>query len=287
VVAALNSRWYGSPLVSGYGTLDILYGWEHLAPNLARYPRWLLGAQTPIVLLAVAAPMVLWRRPRPAGLAATPRAIAITWLCFIAAVCASYIFYIPFDEWWYLRFVLPAFPPMLILTSVVLVAIVAKAGAARVPVTAVIVAGLAWRGFGYAADRSALAFREGERRYVAVGQHIAQRLPTNAVFVSMQHSGSVRYYSGRLTIRYDWIPPRWLDAVIAELRQRGYHPYIVLEQWEEPAFTGRFKGQSALAELDWAPAAAWQQAMHVRIYDPAQRALYRANSRAFLTDVIR
>lgn len=285
-VALLNNYWYGSPFVSGYGTLDSLYGWEHLAPNLDRYPRWLLGAETPVVLLALAAPIVLWRRPRTAHLAATPRAIAVAWICFIAAVFTSYMFYIPFDEWWYLRFVLPAFPPMLVLVSVLLVAIASKSGSARVPLTAVIVAALAWRGFDYAVDRSALAFREGERRYVAIGEYIARTLPDRAVLLAMQHSGSVRYYSGRLTIRYDWIPPGWLDAVIRELRARGYHPYIVLEEWEEPAFKARFKGQSPLAALDWPPVGWLMHSTNVRIYDPAQRDASRASSRAVFTDII-
>jgi 4-amino-4-deoxy-L-arabinose transferase-like glycosyltransferase len=286
-VALLNNYWYGSPFVSGYGTLDSLYGWEHLGPNLDKYPRWLLAAETPIVLLALAAPIVLWRRPRTARLATSPRAIAIGWICFIAAVFTSYIFYIPFDEWWYLRFVLPAFPPMLVLASVVLVAIAAKSGAARVPLTAVIVAMLAWRGFNYAADRSALTFREGERKYVAIGEYIARKLPDRAVFLAMQESGSVRYYSGRLTIRYDWIRPNWLDAVIRELRARGYHPYIVLEEWEEPEFKARFKGQSPLAALDWPPVVWLKHSTNVRIYDPAQRDGSGASSAAGFTDIIR
>jgi hypothetical protein len=285
-VAFLNHYWYGSPLVSGYGTLDSLYGWEHLAPNLARYPRWLMGAHTPIVLLALAAPIVLWRRPRIADLAATPRAVAVAWLCFIAAVFASYIVYIPFDEWWYLRFVLPAFPPMLVLTSVVLAAVTTKTGPARVPLTAVIVAVLAWRGFDYATDRHALTFREGERRYVAMGEYIARTLPDRAVLLSMQHSGSVRYYSGRLTIRYDWIRPNWLDAVIRELRARGYHPYIVLEEWEEPEFKARFEGHSALAALDWPPMVWLKHSTNVRIYDPAQRDASAVSTRTVFTDII-
>src|SRR4030095_1397738 len=36
----------------------------------------------------------------------------------IAAVWFCYLFYNPFDVWWYLRFLLPAFPAMFVLTAV-------------------------------------------------------------------------------------------------------------------------------------------------------------------------
>ena len=69
----------------------------------------------------------------------------------------------------------------------------------------------------------------------------------------MQHSGSIRYYSGRLTVRYDWIPTNRLDNVIEQLRGLGYHPYIVLEAAEMGAFEQRFQGNSELAALNWIP----------------------------------
>jgi hypothetical protein len=221
-----------------------------------------------------------------ADLASSPRAIAIAWVCFAVAVFASYIFYIPFDEWWFLRFVLPAFPPMLVLTSVVVSAIAGMRAAVRGPLTALIVMALAWRGFDYAVDRHVLTFSENERRYVAIGEYIAQKLPDRAVLLTMQHSGAARYYSGRLTMRYDWIPPRWLDAVIKELRARGYSPYILLEEWEEPQFKARFKGLSPLADLDWPPLVWMKHAVNVRIYDPAHRDAFGANSRAVITEII-
>src|SRR6187431_955876 len=56
---AINAARYGSPLASGYGSTDVLFAWAHVAPNLARYPRWLLETHTPFVLLAAAGP---WRR---------------------------------------------------------------------------------------------------------------------------------------------------------------------------------------------------------------------------------
>ncbi len=127
--------------------------------------------------------------------------------------------------------------------------------------------------------------RPGELRYVDLGRYIVERLPERAVFVSMQHSGSIRYYADRLTVRYDAIPPHRLDTVIDELRSHGYRPYIVLEDWEEPDFQKRFRKDSALALLDWPPVAAIDDAAHVKVYDPADRGALPADQRA--TEMIR
>jgi hypothetical protein len=222
LVAYLNTEWYGGPLSNGYGDLDYLYGLENLWPNATRYPRWLLDSQTPVVLLALAAPFLLGR---PAGADSRthgPRALVVTWLLFIAAVIVTLV---------------------------------------------------AWHGVQFAGSRAGFKFQEGERKYVAVGEYIAARLPDRAVFLSVQYSGSIRYYSGRLTVRFDWIPEHRLDSVIEQLRGLGYHPYIVLEQGEIGSFHRRFQGRSALAALDWAPRARLRHDSAVTIYDPADQRL--------------
>ena len=71
----------------------------------------------------------------------------------------------------------------------------------------------------------------------------------------MQHSGSIRYYSGRLTLRYDWLDGDWLDRAIEVLERSGRPVYVLLDDWEEPAFRERFAGQRSLAHLDRGPAA--------------------------------
>lgn len=254
-IAVINDRLYGSPLASGYGALDALYRWRNLSQNLAHYPRWLLDAQTPIVAAALVAPFLLRRQVLLRDAAGGSRSIAIMWLWFIGAVFLSYLFYIPFNDWTYLRFMLPAYPPLLVLTSVGLVAAATRwVPVARVVSSAVVVGVLALHGANYALDRS-WPDSAGERRYAAVGTYVATHLPERAALLSMQHSGSVRYYSGRLTIRYDLIAPGQLDFVIEELRRLGYRPYLVLDDWEESAFRTRFQGQSGLARLDWLPVA--------------------------------
>lgn len=273
-VAVINWHLYGSPLASGYPGFNEVFGWGNLWANFERYPRWLLETQTPIVFLAVAAPFLL---RRPVTLNTTvrfPRPTAVMWCAFIAAVLCSYLFYLPFDDWVFLRFLLPAYPPLLVLAVATLIALSSPLEriAPRAPrlFVAVVVASVGWYTLNYALDRGVLILWQAEQRYVAAGQYIAARLPERAALLSMQHSGSARYYSGRLTVRYDFLPPTDLDAVIEEMRRLGYFPYLLLDDWEEPVFRERFKGQSALAPLDWWPVA-MIQGNHVRIYDPADR----------------
>ena len=92
-IGLLNRELYGSPLSSGYGSLSDLYAWSHAWANLSHYPRWLVETQTPVVVLAIAAPFVV------------SRSTAVMWLSGIVAIFGLYVFYLPFDE-----LVVPALP---------------------------------------------------------------------------------------------------------------------------------------------------------------------------------
>jgi hypothetical protein len=119
--------------------------------------------------------------------------------------------------------------------------------------------------------RGAFMARPVERRYVDVGRFIEATFPSNSIFVARLHAGSIRYYSGRLTMNYDWLEPRWLDDAMRELTARGYHPFIAIEEGEEPGFRDRFGSLNALGHLDWPPVAERREPVRVQIYDPADR----------------
>ena len=266
-------RWYGGVLNNGYGAFDYLYGLENLWPNVTRYSGWLLDSQTPVVLLAVIAPFLLRPQAGPDSGTYGPRALAVTWLLFIAAVGGCYVFYATFDAWWYLRFFLPAFPAMLVLTSHRVDRRSRRGRRARQAGSSPPSSWRCWRGTACASR--ATTRRSGSAKASAStspsAKYIGDRLPERAVISAMQYSGSIRYYSGRLTVRYDWIPPNRLDSVIEQLRGLGYHPYIVLEAVEMNAFERRFQENSELGTLDWTPRAQLRHNSDVRIYDPADK----------------
>ena len=278
-VAVVNNMLYGSPFASGYESFDSLYALANLGPNLDRFPRWLVQTQSPFIFLAFAAPWLALR-----GRAnATERPLATAdvglLLAFAVVVVLSYLFYRPFgrEDWTYLRFLLPAYPALLVLAVAVAVETGRRAtGDERRAATLAVVLcqGLSTWLVRESIDRGALRVQLVESRYHDVGQYVAATLPANSVLIGHLHAGSIRHYSGRLTMNYLWLERRWLDQAVAELEERGYHPLIALEEGEMASFRERFAAQNALGHLDWPPMAARTEPIRVQIFDPADRARF-------------
>ena len=276
VVALIYRELYGSPFSSGYDVRG-LFGLEFALPNLARYPALLTAMQTPLVWLAFLAPWLLHRRGEPL-------APAVVALGFVVAVFLSYLFYPGFDAYETLRFLVPALPALFVLLGVVFA--LGTAGlppAWRTLVLLAVVGLIGARGVAYA--KANWAFNNyGERRFEVIGKAIAQRLPENAVVLSMQHSGSVRYYSGRDIVRYDLVPRHRLDRLVKRLQRIERHPYIVLDPWEVDEYRRRYEGSSLLAALDWPPLFELEH-VEVRVWDALDRAR-RVPSRTRDTEVL-
>jgi hypothetical protein len=228
---------YGSPLRSGYGDNASLFALEHVAANVARYPAWLLETQGPLVYLFLLSPFIaLWRGDRS----------TLRWffMLFVALIVGSYLLYLPFDAWWYLRFLLPVFPFLFILAADAAWMTAGRlAPDTRNLAMALFTIVMVGVGLRNSDAQDVLAVGRGEEKYIEVARYLNQTLPTNAVIYSLQHSGSVRYYSGRLTLRYDYLAPDWLDRSIAYLQQAGYQPVFVLDNWELPLVRERFASQ--------------------------------------------
>ncbi len=268
IVAVVNDSLFGSPFLSGQLLVNPPFSAAHVAANLWRYSTWLFQTQTPAVLAALAAPFLLTRAAEATKPRGRTRAVALAWLGLVGAVLASYLFFIPSDHWVWLRYLLPAFPALFVLTAAALAAGFARYGRdIRVVGLAVFVGVLALRGAAFARGEGVFSLEEGQQRFRAVGEFVAADLPDRAVFISVVHGGNIRYYAARPTVRYDMIPPPELDRVVADLRSRGYRPYAVLDVWEETLFRRTFEGHSRLAALDWAPVAAFGRGPEVRVYD--------------------
>ena len=99
LVLWLNSGLYGSPFRTGYGQLGHLFGLAAVGGNAPRYFLWLVQTHTPFPLLGLAAPFIV-----------PPEKRGEAWLAagLILSTCLVYFIYTPFDDWSYLRFLLPA-----------------------------------------------------------------------------------------------------------------------------------------------------------------------------------
>jgi hypothetical protein len=269
-LAWINTQRYGYPLATGYGDTGTLFAMAHVPSNMIRYPRWLIAAQTPFILLAAAAPWWAWRRGT-----AEARSLTTVILVSAALLLATYLEYVVFDHWWYLRFLLPAIPGLLVLSVAVWVGTVRRLAPGR---TAAIVtlssAALAGWLLHAAQQRAVFSLQALEHRFVATGHYASRALPERAVVLAVQQSGSLRYHGGRSTLTWDAIDPSGLDSIVRWLIQQERQPYVALEDGEEPAFRRRFATQ-VLGALDWPPMAEVHARVRVRVYDVTQRARYR------------
>jgi hypothetical protein len=267
LVLWLNNGLYGSPFRTGYGQLGQLFGLSVVPLNASRYLGWLVETHTVFPLLAFAAPFVVAREKRAHA------ALAIG---LILATCAIYFFYTPFDEWTYVRFLLPAIALMIVLASVVIIQALTRAIPRRLGVVALIAtaitAALAMFCVRAADDRLAFNLKFLEQRYRSAGVVVRDRLPANAVVLSVWDSGAVRFHGRKEALTWAGLDPAWLDRALAWLDENGHTPYILVESWEEPAFRNRFGNHSDIGKLDWPPK--YEIDRVVRIFDPRDRARY-------------
>jgi hypothetical protein len=265
-IAWLNGVLYESPFISGYGTTGDLYSLAFFGTNVRQFAAWMADVETPIVASAA----LYFAAPRAFPTPQIPRARLLLGGS-LAVVILSYVFYEPFDVWWYLRFLLPMWPVLMLLTAVVLDALVHRWGGRFSPVAiGALVVLLAYHGVHLAAERGVFDLGRGERRYIDVGRFVASHTEPDAVMLSLQHSGSLRLYGGRLTLRYAVLDPLWLDRTVGHLQSIGRHPYFVLDGDEVEAFRRRFGAANRSGALDWPPLATLGAV--VSIYDPIARA---------------
>jgi hypothetical protein len=267
-VAVIQQTFFGSALSSGYGSLDALFATSHVAPNAQRYSTWLWQTHTPAIALAALSVFLL------------PGPLTTLFLALIAINIALYLPYTVFEDWSFLRFLLPTIPLLLILLVAVVDAMWRRwtpfrdgrrHGFGAQPAVAVVAVVLAVLLVREAIDRNAFRLQRLEARFERAGTVVGDRLPPNALVVTRWHSGSVRYYGNRKTLVWDALDPAWLDRAMAYLRSRGYEPYLMFEGTEEAAFRRRFAG-SAIGRLDWPPA--MEIGGQVRVFRPDDRQRY-------------
>jgi hypothetical protein len=267
-VAWINAALYGAPWSSGYGSLAGMASLSRAPLNLTRYGWWLVESQTPLFLAGAIALVLPWRRLWPA---AAVRRDALLLALVIAIVWAIYLLYLPFDEWWYLRFLLPCWPAMAIGAAVSLTRLF-DAPAKWVPIAAaLIVTGAGLYGLSFASRRGAFPSGEGDARYARIAKLVEDMTEPSSVILAMQHAGPTRYYAGRLTMRWDLLDPAWLDRAVDWLNARGRRAYILVEDWERGGFERRFAQHTRFRLAELAPIfvyQAWRSTDAVSLFDP-------------------
>ncbi|MBI2814954.1 MAG: glycosyltransferase family 39 protein [Opitutae bacterium] len=230
-----NWRVYGSPLATGYGDVWSAFA-ARLAPhNLTHFVRWIPDLLSPLVCVALTAPLVPAARRREFA------ALGL-WAGLLIGLYALY--YHSGETWWYLRFILPAFPVLILAAFVVL----QRLGQAipwphgnRLMLVAVLAFGLVWQ---VRLNRrlEVLNFPTGETCYLATANWAQQHLPPESAIFCMQVSGAFYYYTPFLIIRWDQMAVARLPELLAALRAEKRPVYAVLHDFESREARERLGG---------------------------------------------
>jgi hypothetical protein len=230
------------------------------------YAKWIAQSQTPLALAGLAALSVPWSRVMPARRGLDDKGL----LAVLAmSVIATYLFYSNFDAWWYLRFLLPMWMAICIGTASL---IAGRSGRTfTIPGKAVVVA-LGIYGIWFGQKEGVLDLGRNEQRYVRIAHLVRDTTEPAAVIITLQHSGSVRYYGERTTLRYEVLSNHWLDRSIAWLHANGFHPYILLDAPEHEPFKQRFGARNVAGNLDMAIVFEYRDRYNTStfLYDPMQ-----------------
>jgi hypothetical protein len=231
--AWLQWHLYGGPLRSGYGSVATLFSGGSILENLGIYATGLWRAHSWIWFAGIAAAGLSSRRA-PLGFG----------LATLTAGAAPYLLYFRFDHWETLRFLLPAVVLLTIVSAGGVVDVLTRA--TRSPSRAVpVLAALAAVVMAASTERFLRAegvpgLREAEARYRRVAERIERLTPGTAVVLAMQHSGSLRHYANRTTLRWDVLRPEEFERAVAAVVGKGLTLYVVLEGAEQRQFEARF-----------------------------------------------
>ncbi len=241
---ALNMFMYGAVSMSGYGTTSHMFDLSpsRLAANTWNFAKWFSYTGVPAAWLFWPLALVALRRDR----------FAWELSAIGAAAAAPFLFYVVIDTWGSLRFLLP-FTIVGTLVSIRALSHAANrlASVRSWQATALIVVAFA---YGIAGQR--FVVREGvahsslpESKFVLVGEWFRTQTSDRAVVLSSLHSGTIRMYGLRQTLRWDEIPTAALRQTIDRLVSAGYEPYLALDSPGEPEmFAERFPGELDRAE---------------------------------------
>jgi 4-amino-4-deoxy-L-arabinose transferase-like glycosyltransferase len=260
-------RLYGAPWTSGYGAFESLFSWANVWPNLQGYAMRLWRGEAASICAALAALAVIaFSRSRHTCSEELRRACAAAGVaCALVLLC--YLPYGVFAEWFYLRFLLPAFPLIMVLVGALL-----TCASARLPkpiaglVLVVVVTAACSANVVRAQREQAFNLRLFEARYRAAGRYLEAMLPSDAVVLAVQESGSVAHYARRPVVRWDALGE--LDTALETLQKIGLRPVLLVEDWEAADLLARFP-KSAVARLNWPARAEFGDETRVRLFDPA------------------
>jgi len=231
-----NWRAYGSPLTTGYGDVATAFRTGYAPHNLAHFARWIPTLLSPLVAAALAAPWVPAARRREL-------AVLGLWAVLLTGFYAFY--YHSGETWWYLRFILPVFPALLLTALVAGQSLWSRLPSplwSRAVLAAVLVFAAVWQ---VRLNRSleVLGIPASEATYLHAADWAEAHLPPGAAVFCMQVSGAFYYYTEFLLIRWDQVREARRAELFTALQEERRPVYAVLYEYERADALARLGGQ--------------------------------------------
>ena len=230
IALMLTNRYlYGSSLLTGYGGVGSLVSWTSIAECAPHHAKWLAITLTPLVfpgalLVAFNRSVSMWDK--------------FTLIAWFGAFYGFYSVYPVCDAWWYLRFLLPAFPPLIIGALLVW-----RDAVHRRAVHLGLVALVAVTGVAVLIHYDVRNLREQESAYPRAIQWAQSQLPNNALVTTMQLSGAYYFYANTLTVRFDALDPARFEELRAYAGSAGLKWYALVFNAEVEELNRRMPGR--------------------------------------------
>lgn len=251
-LALYNNIQYGGPLESGYGDIASAFSTVYGVPTAIHFAKW-LGLFLPSVLLVL-----------PFAALAHPSTRSRAWLALMLGfgmITGLYLFYdVSHDVWWCLRFILPAVP-FLILAGLLGIEALARRlaeragrlfrGAAAVVLAAWAVAASCY----WTPSLHVFLVRTYEHNYAEAALAARERLPSGALVVVNNFSGTMYFYTDFPVLRADVVEAEEFRRHAETARRAGTPICAILFDFEEAeAFgptrcPGRWRKLSSLANV--------------------------------------
>jgi hypothetical protein len=222
----VNHALYGSPFSTGYGDQQVVKKVSAVGGRAGSMLRRIHDQQAGLGVALIMGAVAVSRLPVPHRV----------FLVGMTGLFVVFYGFIPFadETWWWGRYLLPVLPALALLEAGLVVRLLEPGPELRLRagVLAVGLALFSLLSVEYARTRHVFDLAVGERKYQTAAHFVRERVSEPAIILAMQHSGSLRFYGGYPTARYDVAPLPELVAKLREVAQAGGSVYLLAEGWE-------------------------------------------------------
>ncbi len=233
-----NWKVWGHPLVTGYGDVRDVISWQYVPGTVLFYAQWLPFLLSPLILLFPALP---WARRVPWAVRWVLVLWAAVYLGFYAALLYTKII------WWFMRFVLPAFPAVVI--GSLLVArecqpFVRRWGWMRAYCRQfLLIAGVILWLLAGIADRKVFYWMDLQSDFVEAGLWLKKNAAPSSTVLAVHGSGTVTYDTDLSVVLYHHDVVRESPAFAQALARGGQEVYALMFSFEWPDARPDFLGE--------------------------------------------